>query len=122
MLRFNQPYVPLFPYYIGPYPIRQLLQGTQQCENFCGQVFRPVCGSDGQTYSSNCILKFTNCLASNRGEKQVQIAHYGKCYQQVGSSASDDSGFELEQLVVENEDDSSFAELEQNPEDCPSSC
>ena len=57
--------------------------GRKDCQNFCGQVYRPICGSDGDTYSSECMLNFRNCLALNRGEDQVQIVHSGKCIEQV---------------------------------------
>ena len=64
-------------------PRKSTIPGKKECQNFCGLVWRPLCGSNGETYASNCIFKFENCLALNRGEETVKIAHDGKCNQQV---------------------------------------
>jgi hypothetical protein len=36
---------------------------------FCSQVWQPVCGCDGKTYSNDCV----------RITKQIQLAHTGAC-------------------------------------------
>ena len=47
----------------------------QECQLMCPRNFRPVCGSDGQTYSNECQLKSQACLA----KKSVRVAHDGAC-------------------------------------------
>jgi len=123
-------YVPSWNVFLGyqnrvPYPLERLWQGRRTCQNLCGGVYRPVCGSNGKTYSSKCILEFTNCIAQNRGEHVVQLLNQGKCVQQdtlSDNNAMDDSGFVIEQLVAESEGELDVQEFDVNEEDCPTSC
>ncbi|XP_019732353.1 serine protease inhibitor Kazal-type 1-like [Hippocampus comes] len=42
----------------------------------CGQIYKPVCGTDQNTYSSMCTL----CQHNQSAKIPVWIAHYGECF------------------------------------------
>lgn len=46
-----------------------------QCVNSCPKIYRPVCGSDGRSYFSECFLQSNACLLS----KQITVAYLGHC-------------------------------------------
>ncbi|KAL1116864.1 hypothetical protein AAG570_005333 [Ranatra chinensis] len=46
-----------------------------QCDYRCEHVVRPVCGSDGTTYDSECHLKKSACLNQTR----VRVSYSGFC-------------------------------------------
>lgn len=50
-------------------------QAYCKCRETCSDVFAPVCGSDGVTYSSDCQLKMAACAQQTR----IYIAHHGQC-------------------------------------------
>ncbi|XP_035210218.1 agrin-like, partial [Stegodyphus dumicola] len=46
-----------------------------QCPPSCESIMKPVCGSDGQTYSNDCELQRNACIQM----KHVSVVHIGEC-------------------------------------------
>ena len=46
-----------------------------ECSEACPEIFDPVCGTDGVTYSNSCELDRANCLASH----VIEVASDGPC-------------------------------------------
>ncbi|XP_066269523.1 thrombin inhibitor rhodniin-like [Branchiostoma lanceolatum] len=51
------------------------------CPMICPAIYAPVCGSNGQTYSSNCSLESAACFATfnNPDAEPITVAHSGGC-------------------------------------------
>ncbi|XP_054168676.1 agrin-like isoform X2 [Oppia nitens] len=46
-----------------------------RCNAICNQDFKPVCGSDGKTYTNECILRVEAC----KTRRSLRIIHTGVC-------------------------------------------
>ena len=51
---------------------------NEGCTLACPKIYRPICGSDGETYNSQCELDYKNCVAGE-GAADVAAAHEGRC-------------------------------------------
>ena len=45
------------------------------CDDLCPKVEEPVCGTDGQDYTNECVLKATAC----RERREVAVSDTGLC-------------------------------------------
>ncbi|GAB6019276.1 hypothetical protein CHUAL_000876 [Chamberlinius hualienensis] len=46
-----------------------------RCNGICSANYRPVCGSDGKTYSNECVMRVEACKARTN----LRIIHWGEC-------------------------------------------
>ena len=61
------------------------------CDLKCSRIYKPVCGSDGKTYNSECLLEREKCVK----RLFIQIARIGAC----------DDNTETNTGIVENTDE-----------------
>ena len=45
------------------------------CVKVCPRIYRPVCGSDGSTYSNTCMMEVAACITN----EDISVEHEGKC-------------------------------------------
>merc|ERR1712168_244369 len=48
------------------------------CQKACTKEYKPVCASNGRTYSNQCIFEIAQCQAKKKGIKLTKISQ-GKC-------------------------------------------
>ena len=54
------------------------------CPVYCNRMYMPVCGSDGKTYSNECMLRFDKC--NIREKSGLTMASEGECANYRGDS------------------------------------
>lgn len=70
----------------------------------CTREYNPVCGSDGETYSNNCLL---DCEVKKNAD--LHVAHYGTCDEIEDNHLS-------EEKSNESEEDLCICTMEWNPQ------
>jgi len=77
----------VMPRCVRPPPLCKPIRSEQCCPKYeckkgspcdgmvCTREYRPVCGSDGKTYSNKCVFSVANCKAN----RKLTIKHPGKC-------------------------------------------
>lgn len=49
------------------------------CDRQCTKIFKPVCGTDHNTYSNPCLVETASCEAVNSGAAPISVAYEGQC-------------------------------------------
>ncbi|XP_022255732.1 agrin-like isoform X2 [Limulus polyphemus] len=51
------------------------LQAYCHCQDSCNEIFAPVCGNDGVTYMSECVMSMSSCTQ----QRTIFVKHQGPC-------------------------------------------
>ena len=80
--------------------------GRQSCPDWCN-IFRPVCGSDGKVYNSECHIRMEQC----NGNAGLRVADDREgCMKQsipedVAQDIVVDQGFSIEAVTADEEEE-----------------
>ena len=64
------------------------------CDIKCTREFKPVCGSDGKTYNSECLLNRAKCVK----RIFIQVASQGACEPSTNEQINEQDSVETEVL------------------------
>ena len=84
LIYFNLIFSAPCQHYFCAFGAKCLVNGTDnsaycECRFRCKPVFAPVCGSDGVTYSSQCLLGKSSCVTQRR----IKVSRPGECGKHV---------------------------------------
>ena len=48
---------------------------VEECSDVCTMEYNPQCGTDGETYSNPCMLKYANCESNG----EIELQYPGQC-------------------------------------------
>ena len=58
---------------------------VSDCNRQCNKLLRPVCGTNGRTYSNECRMKQASCLA----RIAIEVRSNGPCPEEEGAAADE---------------------------------
>ena len=61
--------------FLNPYSLILYITKISACPEFCTFDYKPVCGSDGETYSNICQLGVAKC----KDNPNLKIVGFGEC-------------------------------------------
>jgi len=73
------------------------------CPMFCARIYDPVCGSDGETHSNECMLRLTACESGYH----IETLYPGRCRVEAEQTSRD--GMERSASKISNVDQSETA-------------
>ncbi|XP_068702505.1 uncharacterized protein [Montipora foliosa] len=63
------------PFYGNCHPSANQNTTECKCDIICTEIYRPVCGTDGETHGNECAMKSHACVK----QKDIKVAYDGEC-------------------------------------------
>ncbi|RLN93248.1 hypothetical protein BBJ28_00017017 [Nothophytophthora sp. Chile5] len=73
--------------------------GSAACSDACPEIYSPVCGSNGVTYSNECFLGIAQCTS----QSEITQVSDGECSSSIGGEASTDDEIVASSSSLESE-------------------
>ena len=85
----------LFLFTLMPLFIHWIIRSALPCPFACTYIFKPVCGSNGRTFASECALRRHQCLEP---EFDLKLAHVGSCNETEAAFNQTDAALQKKSL------------------------